>query len=72
MHCHGAQLMVCPKCGEVFCVPAYVGRALVWHAPCAVALSLRLVADSCSEVTRAVVVFSREHNQLEVAVAADV
>jgi len=72
MHCHGAQLMVCPKCGEVYCVPAVVGRALVWHAPCGVSLSLRFVADSCYEVTRAVVVFSRDHNQLEVALAADV
>jgi len=72
MVCHGAQLMVCPRCGEVYCVPAVVGRALVWHAPCAVSLSLRLVADSCSEVTRSVVVFSRDHNQLEVALAADV
>jgi len=71
MHCHRAQLMACPKCGEVFCVPAIVGNATVFHAPCDVALILRLTADSCSEVTRAVVVFLREHNQLEVAVAAD-
>ena len=71
MHCHGAQLMACPECGEVFCVPAIVGTATVFHAQCEVALTLRLTADSCSEVTRAVVVFLREHNQLEVVVAAD-
>jgi hypothetical protein len=52
-------------------VPSVVGPATVFHAPCAVALTLRLCADSCSEVTRAVVVFSRDHNQLEVALAAD-
>ena len=72
MVCHGAQLMGCPKCGEVYCVPAVVGPAWVYHAPCAVALTLRLSADSCSEVTRGVVVFSQDHNQLEVALAADV
>lgn len=71
MVCHGAQLMGCPKCGEVFCVPACVGRAEVFHAPCDVALTLRLVADSCSEVTRGVVIWNRDHNQLEVALAAD-
>jgi len=71
MHCHGAQLMACPKCGEVFCVPAIVGRATVFHAPCDMALTLLFNVDSCSDVTRAVVVLSREHNQLEVAVAAD-
>lgn len=52
MVCHGAQLMGCPKCGELFCVPAVVGSATVFHAPCSVALTLRLVADSCSEVIR--------------------
>jgi hypothetical protein len=71
MVCHGAQLMGCPKCGEVYCVPAVVGPATVFHAVCGVALTLRLSADSCSEVTRAVVVFSRDHNQLEVALAAE-
>lgn len=63
--------MGCPKCGEVFCVLAVVGPAVVFHAPCGVALTLRLVADSCSEVTRGVVVWNRDHNQLEVALAAD-
>jgi hypothetical protein len=63
--------MGCPKCGEVYCVPVVVGPAMVFHASCDVALTLRLSADSCSEVTRAVVVWNRDHNQLEVALAAD-
>jgi len=63
--------MMCPKCGEVFCVPAKCGPATVFHAPCDMALTLLLSADSWSEVSRAVVVFLREHNQLEVAIAAD-
>lgn len=71
MVCHGAMLLGCPKCAEVYCVPAGVGSSTVFHAPCDVALVLRREASSCSEVTRAVVVFSRDHNQLEVALAAD-
>ena len=70
MHCRAAQLMVCPKCGEIFCVPAVVGRAEVMHAPCGVALELRLSADGVEDVTRGVVVWSREHNALEVAIGA--
>jgi hypothetical protein len=68
MHCHAAQLMGCPKCGEVFCVPAVVGRAEVFHAPCGVALTLQLVEENVDLVTRAVVVWSREHNAFEVAI----
>ena len=70
MHCHAAQLMACPKCGEVFCVPACVGRAEVFHAPCDVALTLRLVEENVDNVTRGIVVWNREMNQLEVAIGA--
>lgn len=71
MICHGAQLMVCLKCGEFYCVPAAVGPAIVYHAHCAVSLSRVQCAGSCSEVTRAVVVFNQGRGQLEVAYPED-
>jgi hypothetical protein len=53
-------LMVCPKCGEVFCVPAVVEKLVMFHAPCDVALTRRMDVGRCPYVTRASVVFSGE------------
>jgi len=60
MHCHGAELVACPKCWEVFCVPAPVEKPVMFHAPCDVALTRRMDVGCCPEVTRASVVFSGE------------
>jgi len=66
MDCYGSQLMRCPDCGQVWCVPGVVGSATVYHRECNAALLLQLSAESVDTCTRGVVVYDRGNSRLEV------
>ena len=63
--------MRCPACSVVFCVPAIVGDATVWHRECCAALQLKLSPEGADSCTRGVVVFDRDNNRLEVRTGAE-
>jgi hypothetical protein len=63
--------MRCPACTLVFCVPAIVGNATVWHRECNAALLLALSAEGVDSCARGVVVFCQETNRLEVRTGAE-
>lgn len=66
MDCRHQQLMRCQKCGRVWCVPAIVGPAAVWHRKCDTALEVLLSPEGVGECSRGVVSYFREPDRLEV------
>lgn len=66
MDCEHSQLMQCPNCKRVWCVPKVVGNAQVWHNHCGQPLDLLYSAEGCERATRGTVPYSRENNRLEV------
>ena len=66
MDCDHSQLMVCKTCARVWCVPAIVGKARVFHRHCGQPLELLLSREDCMHATRGTVSFFRDANRLEV------
>jgi hypothetical protein len=66
MDCAHSQLMQCPNCKRIWCVPAIVGPAQVWHNRCGQLLDILLSSQGCERATRGAAVFFRESNRLEV------
>lgn len=66
MACHGSQLMRCPGCSQVWCVPGVVGDATVYHRECSAALQLKLSAEGVDSCTRGYVGYDRDNSRLEV------
>ena len=66
MDCDHSQLMVCKHCSRVWCVPAIVGDAEVFHRHCGSKLELQRSREDCSHATRGTVPFFRDANRLEV------
>jgi len=66
MDCDHSQLMACKTCGRVWCVPAIVGKAQVFHRHCGSELAILLSNEDCERASRGVVHFFRDANRLEV------
>lgn len=66
MDCDHSQLMACMVCRRVWCVPAIVGKAEVYHRHCGSKLVLQLSNENCERASRGVVTFFRDANRLEV------
>jgi len=66
MDCDHSQLMLCKTCARVWCVPAIVGKAQVFHRHCGSELELLLSNEDCTHATRGVVVWHRDAHRCEV------
>jgi hypothetical protein len=71
MECRYRELLRCPSCQRVFCVPELAGSSLVFHRACAVACKRVPWIDDDEHAYRTNVVYVKEREQLEVSERAE-
>lgn len=66
MECTHSQLMQCPNCKRVWCVPKIVGNTEVWHRNCGQPLGLILSCEGVDLITRGTASWFRAAGRNEV------